>query len=121
MVVRAMISGEPVTVLSPVGAGEDEYGQPVREWLEAQVDDVLVCGPSTEDVGSGLRTDSGHPDGDAVSLTLHFPKTYTAPLRGCRVALRGKTFDVLGDPVALTAANVPGRWDRAVPVRLVEG
>lgn len=118
---RAMISGEPVTVLSPVSAGEDEYGQPVREWLEAPVDDVLVCGPSTEDIGSGLRTDSGRPDGDAVSLTLHFPKAFTAPLRGCRVALRGKTFDVLGDPIALTAANVPGRWDRAVPVRLVEG
>ena len=118
---RAMISGEPVTVLSPVGAGEDEYGQPVREWLEAQVDDVLVCGPSTEDIGSGLRTDSGRPDGDAVSLTLHFPKAFAASLRGCRVALRGKTFDVLGDPVALTDANVPGMWDRAVPVRLVEG
>ena len=99
---RAMISGEPVTVLSPVSAGEDEYGQ-------------LVCGPSTEDIGSG------RPDGDTVSLTLHFPKAFAAPLRGCRVALRGKTFDVLGDPVALTAANVPGRWDRAVPVRLVEG
>ena len=112
---RAMISGETVTVLSPVSAGEDEYGQPVREWLEAPVDDVLVCSPSTEDIGSG------RPDGDTVSLTLHFPKAFAAPLRGCRVALRGKTFDVLGDPVALTAANVPGRWDRAVPVRLVEG
>lgn len=112
---RGLLRGEPVTVLSPVSAGEDEYGQPVREWLEAQVDDVLVCGPSTEDIGSG------RPDGDTVSLTLHFPKAFAAPLRGCRVALRGKTFDVLGDPVALTAANVPGRWDRAVPVRLVEG
>lgn len=115
------IRGEGVTVLTPSRCGEDEYGQAVKSWASQEVADVLVCGPSTRDLGDGLRTDAGRPDGDRVDLELHFPKAYAASLRGCRVVLRGRTFEVLGDPVALTGANVPGRWDRAVPVRLVEG
>ena len=107
------IRGERVTVSTPSVAGEDAYGQLVKEWADAQVADVLVCEPSTSDLG--------RPEGDSVSLTLHFPKTYTASPRGCRVTLRGRTYEVLGDPVALTGANVPGAWDRAAPVRLVEG
>lgn len=115
------IRGERVTVSTPSVAGEDAYGQPVKEWADEEVADVLVCEPSTSDLGSGLQSDLGRPEGDSVSLTLHFPKTYTASLRGCRVTLRGRTYEVLGDPVALTGANVPGAWDRAAPVRLVEG
>ncbi len=118
---RGAIQGEPVTVYAPVQAGEDEYGQPVKVWAAQEVADVLVCEPQTQDVGQGLQSDSGRPEGDEVSLTLHFPKSFAASLRGCRVALRGRAFEVMGDPVALTAANVPGKWNRAVPVRLVEG
>lgn len=116
-----MLRGEAVTVLTPTQAGEDEYGQAVKSWASQEVADVLVCEPSTTDLGAGLQTDARRPEGDSVSLTLHFPKAYAASLRGCRVGLRGRTFEVLGDPVALTEGNVPGRWNRAVPVRLVEG
>ena len=116
-----MLRGEAVTVLTPTQGGEDEYGQAVKSWASQEVADVLVCGPATTDLGAGLQTDVGRPEGDSVSLTLHFPKAYAASLRGCRIVLRGRTFEVLGDPVALTDGNVPGRWNRAVPVRLVEG
>lgn len=108
-----VILGETVTVLTPSQDGEDEYGQAVKTWASEDVHNVLVCDPSTSDLG--------RPEGDSVSLTLHFPKAYAASLRGCRVTLRGRTYEVLGDPVALTEANTPGRWNRAAPVRLVEG
>lgn len=109
-----VILGETVTVSTPAQAGEDAYGQAVKEWADEDVRNVLVCQPTSDDVAS-------RPEGDEVTLTLHFPKTYTASLRGCTVTLRGERYTVLGDPVALTEANTPGRWNRAVPVRRVEG
>lgn len=109
-----VILGETVTVLTPSQSAEDAYGQAVKKWTDEVVRNVLVCEPTTADLAE-------RPEGDSVSLTLHFPKTYTASLRGCRVTLRGRTYEVLGDPVALTEANTPGKWNRAAAVKFVEG
>ena len=112
-----MIQGERVTLFAQVKGAEDSYGVPSVEWrAQSVVENVLVAPSGTADLEPGM-----HADGDSVTLTLHFPKTYTGSLRSCRVAVRGVMYDVVGDPQPYIDQNVPGAWNRPVTVRLVEG
>ena len=112
-----MIRGEKVTVYKPVEGAADAYGVPRTDWqFKGTVENILVAPGNTADLEPGM-----HPDGDSVTLTLHFPKTYTGSLRSCRVAVRGVMYAVVGDPQPYTDENVPGSWNRPVTVRLVEG
>ena len=107
--------GETVAVLRPSDGRPDAFGAPTRAWGREEVAGVLVDAPTTSDLGEG------RPDGDRAGLTLHFPSSYAASLRGCRVECRGATWEVEGDPQPYEAALVPGPWDRAARVRRVDG
>lgn len=112
-----MIQGERVTLFVPVKGSEDSYGVPSVEWrAQRAIENVLVAPAGTADLEPGM-----HPDGDAVTLTLHFPKTYTGSLQSARLAVRGVMYQVIGDPQPYTDQNIPGPWNRPVTVRLVEG
>lgn len=112
-----MIQGETVQISRPTIAYTDAYGEANMEWhLAENVENVLVAPGSTADLEPGM-----HPDGDTTLLALHFPKSFTEDLRGTRVFVRGKTWEVIGDPQPYTDQNVPGAWNRPVTVRLVEG
>lgn len=112
-----MIQGERVTLFAPVKGSEDSYGVPSVEWrAQRAIENVLVAPSGTADLEPGMRA-----DGDSVSLTLHFPKTFTGSLRSARLAVRGVMYAVIGDPQPYTDENVPGAWNRPVMVRLVEG
>lgn len=106
---------EPVTVVRPCRT-RDELGDIVDESSERDVvPGVLVAPGTTSDL------DASRPEGIAVALTLHFPKTYTPPLNGCYVEVRGETYAVVGDPQPYTAENTPGSWNRAVEVTRTDG
>lgn len=112
-----MIQGEKVTVYKPVEGEADAYGVPSIEWrFKGTVENVLVAPAGTSDLEPGMRS-----DGDSVTLTLHFPKAFTESLRGMRIVVREKTWQVIGDPQTYSDQNVPGEWNRPVTVRLVEG
>lgn len=112
-----MIQGERVDLFIPVQGSADSYGVPSIEWREhGVIENVLVAPSGTADLEPGM-----HPDGDAVTLTLHFPKAFTGSLRSARLAVRGVMYEVVGDPQPYTDANVPGAWNRPVQVRLIEG
>nr|DAK91787.1 MAG TPA: head closure knob [Caudoviricetes sp.] len=112
-----MIHGERVTVFAQVKGSEDSYGVPSVEYrAQRAIENVLVAPSGTADLEPGM-----HPDGDAVTLTLHFPKAFTGSLRSARLAVRGVMYEVVGDPQPYTDANVPGAWNRPVQVRLIEG
>lgn len=112
-----MIHGERVTLFVPVKGSEDSYGVPSIEYrAQRTIENVLVAPSGTADLEPGMR-----PDGDSVTLTLHFPKTYTGSLRSARVAVRGVMYEVVGDPQPYTDQNIPGPWNRPATVRLVEG
>lgn len=112
-----MIHGEAVSLFVPVKGSEDSYGVPSVEWQEQRViENVLVAPSGTTDLEPDMR-----PDGDSVTLTLHFPKTFTGSLRSARLAVRGAMYAVVGDPQPYTDENVPGSWNRPVTARLVEG
>lgn len=112
-----MIQGEVANLFIPVQGSADSYGVPSIEWREhGVIENVLVAPSGTADLEPGMR-----PDGDSVTLTLHFPKTYTGSLRSARLAVRGVMYEVVGDPQPYIDQNVPGAWNRQVTVRLVEG
>lgn len=111
--------GISVTVLRPSAPttdrlGNEVPGEPAREVVE----NVLVAPGATEDM------EASRPDGVTVALTLHFPKTYTASLRGCSVELAAPwagTYRVVGDPRPYMDGNTPAPWNRPVEVEVAHG
>jgi hypothetical protein len=113
----SVISGETVTVLAYAEVGRDDMNTPIYAWAPEQtVGNVLVGPSSTDDLDGSTR-----PEGVEVVLALHWPKTYTASLRGKRVEVRGTTYEVVGDPQPYTAANTPGAWNRPCYLKNTEG
>ena len=110
-----LIAGESVTVRTPT-VGYDEHMEEVVTWDEATVANVVVTPGATSDVLEGTR-----PNGTRVDFTLGFPKSFTAPLRGCRVLVRGIECAVVGDPQPHTPENVPGAWNYTAAVERVDG
>lgn len=110
-----LIAGETVTVRTPT-IGYDEHMEEVPSWSARPVENVVVTPGATSDV-----LDSTRPDGTRVAFTLGFPKAFAAPLRGCRVIVRGIECAVIGDPQPYTPESVPGAWNYTAEVARVDG
>ncbi len=110
------MKGEVVTVESRIRVGVDDLNSPVYEAHCSDVGNVLVVPGASSDVEGSIR-----PDGVKVSYTLHFPKTFSGSLRGCRVKVRGEWFSVIGDPKPYTIENCPTEWCMPVEVGVVNG
>lgn len=114
-----MISGTTVTVLRPTITGTDRFNAPVYGTPTSEtVDNVLIAPGATADL------DASRPEGVTVAYTLHFPKTYTASLEGCSVALPAPwagTYRVVGNPRPYMDANTPTPWHMPVEVEAAHG
>lgn len=111
------IEGIDVVVIRRVPTGEvDDMGEPVTRDAWEGVRDVLVSPSSTSDMDEPAR-----PHGDKTSVRLHFPKSYTASLAGCDIELDGVLYRVQGDPQGYIPDLTPGRWNRPVTAKKVEG
>lgn len=104
---------ETVTVERPFAAGHDAHGCAVTEYGSEQVRGVLAQPNGTSDL------DAERPDGVKASFVFHFPKSYEASLKGCRVLYRGRRWRVVGDPQKLPAA--PGPFDRSAAAEACDG
>ena len=111
-----MIHGQTIEVVRRDTTGKDAFNMPTYEETVETVTNVLVAPASTVDLDGVAR-----PDGDDINLALHFPKTYTASLRGTAVIVNGKRYEVIGDPQPYMDVNTPGAWNRPVAARLTEG
>lgn len=108
--------GETVTVLARTKTGVDAGNNPVWAPVRIPVDDVLVSPPSGSNAG-GTR-----PDGQTVSATLCFPRSYDGPaLRNLDIEVRGAIFHVVGDPMPVDGGMKPTAWNMAVDVTRSEG
>lgn len=118
-----LFTGETVTVLTPK-VTYDEHMEEVVSWEREAVDDVLVAPGSTSDV-----EDTDRPHGTRASFSLGFPKTFSKPLRGCRVVVRPvdgedealHTYSVIGDPQPNNMDNCPTSWWYTAEVEAVDG
>ncbi len=109
------IKPEQVVVIRPAEAGRDLMNAPVYEWADEEPVAVVVAPGATDDLGVS------RPEGVSVALTLHFPKSYTASLRGCRVRVREAVYSVVGDPQPYASENTPGLYNRPVEVEATHG
>ena len=114
-----MISGRTVSVQLRDRTARDDFGNDVEAYeTPIDVGNVLVQPGACEDL------DAARPEGVRVSLTLHFPKTWTGDLRGAKVTLDGRwagDYMVVGDPKPYDDANCPTPWDMPVEVEAVDG
>lgn len=111
----SLIRGEVVAVIRP-SAARDELGEPVPGEPAVEVVGNVVVSP-----GATADLEASRPDGASVAYTLGFPKTFSKPLRGCEVEVRGERLRVVGDPRPYTAANVPGPWNYTAEVTRADG
>lgn len=111
-----LISGCAVEVLRRKPDAVDAHGNEVPgEWVSEHVANVLPQPGATSDL------EASRPNGVTVSMTFHFPKTYTASLRDCLIRYGGREFSVIGDPQPYVEANCPGDWNRAVECGVCDG
>lgn len=97
-----MVGGD-VTVLRPRETGRDPMNCAVVEWVPERVGGCLWSFGTAD-------ASPGRPNGARNTVSVHFPKTYSKPLRGCRIEVAGHTFEVAGDPMPLMGANCPTPW-----------
>ena len=109
-----LFATETVTVIS-TDTELDDLGEPISSTPTETAVQVIVQPGLTESL------DETRPEGVSVEYTLHFPKTWTAPLRGCFCLVRGERFAVIGDPKPYTPANTPGGYNLTVEVTRTDG
>ena len=114
-----MIRGVSVTVSRPTaGENADRFGNAVYTYSDETVGNVLVSPGATSEL------DASRPEGVQVAYTLHFPKTYSKTLEGCRVSLPAPwagTYRVIGDPRPYIDADTPTQWHTPVEVVRAHG
>lgn len=114
-----MLRGITATVWHPI-TETDRFGNDVAErWTSETVENVLVEPASTTDM------EAARPDGAIVDMTLHFPKSYSGDLRGCKVTLPSPwdigEYRVIGNPRPLIDALTPTRWHMSAEVTWSDG
>lgn len=109
------MTGKTVTVHRPAVVGTDAFGADVVEWSAEPVRNVLVAPSATAALGAE------RPNGSETRVLLHFPRAYTASLRGCRVEAYGRLWEVVGDPLPLQGMAAAFPWDRPVEAVRVDG
>ena len=113
-----MIKGASVIVHFPVAGAVDRFGNAIETWTQATVDDVLISPGATADL------EASRPEGVTVAYSLHFPKTFTASLEGCKVELPAPysgVYRVIGAPGQYMDENTPTCWHMPVEVEFAHG
>ncbi|TNU89046.1 hypothetical protein FIC87_12665 [Eggerthella lenta] len=113
-----MIRGVPVTLYRRAEIGRDEMGEPIVEWIPETVEDALWT--QGEGDSEGL-SDGARPLGTDDTVTVHLPKAYKASVAGCEFEILGRRYRVEGDPVGYMPELTPGRYNRRVTARRVDG
>lgn len=106
-----MIRGERVVVEQKEKIGVDDFGADIFKTSEIPTENVVVIPGAT----SSEKAPS-HPNAVSVVYTLHFPATWAGSLRGLRILVRGKWYDVVGDPQPYKNTCMHLKWNMPVEV-----
>ena len=114
-----MITGTTIKVLRPGATTVDRFGNNVKPtYNEETVQNVLIAPGATIDL------DASRPEGVKVAFSLHFPKTYSKSLEGCKVKLPSPwsgIYRVIGNPGQYMDENTPTSWHMPVEVEDAHG
>lgn len=113
-----MLRGTTVTVMRPTATAVDRFGNNVYSYESEEVANVLVA------PGATTELEAARPEGADVAFTLHFPRTYTGRLDGCKIMLAAPyagEYRVIGDPTPYMDANTPTAWHLPVEIERAYG
>lgn len=109
------IKGITVTLIVKTKNGKDDFGHPIYENKEIQVDNVLVVPASTEDVTNQLNL-----TGKKASYTLGIPKGDQNEWKDREVRFFGRKWRTIGIPQEGIESMIPLSWNRKVMVEVYE-
>lgn len=109
---RRVMDGEPVTIYTRAATGIDAMGQPAYAWAPHSV--RALVSESTASVRSEAQ-----PEGIESRITMALPRTCDLDLRGARVAWRGRTYVVEGEPHHV--ASPLAAWDMVATAAMADG
>ena len=113
------MKGIKVTLKKKTQTSTDAFGQPVYSTTSADVEDVLVGEPSTDDITNTLAM-----YGKKIAYTLAIPKGDTNDWVDTDISLpdpfAGK-YHTIGIPTAGIDVNIPLRWNKKVHLERLEG
>jgi len=109
------IKGITVTLIGKTKNGRDDFGHPIYENTEIQVENVLVVPASTDDVTNQLNL-----TGRKAAYTLAIPKGDTHDWENKEVRFFGKRWQVFGLPLEGIESLIPLDWNKKVMVERYE-
>lgn len=107
----AMIKGITVTLILKVQSGTDAFNRPIYEYIEEDVENVLVAPASSDDILS-----SQDLTGKKAVYTLAIPKGDTHNWIDATVRFFGQEWHTFGYPLEGIEANIPLNWNKKVMV-----
>ena len=111
--------GITITLVVKTQTGTDSFGQPVYDYAETSVANVLVGEPSTDDIQNALTL-----YGKTVAYTLSIPKGDTNIWEDTEVILPepfGGRYRTIGIPTAGIDHLIPGPRNKKVRVERITG
>lgn len=105
------IKGITVTLIETKEKGRDDFGHPIFEEIETQVDNILISPTSTDDVTSQMNL-----TGRKAEYTLAIPKGDTHDWENKEVLFFGKRWKTFGLPLEGIEEMIPLSWNKKVMV-----
>nr|DAY31054.1 MAG TPA: Minor capsid protein [Caudoviricetes sp.] len=109
------IKGITVTLTGKTKTGRDDFGHPIYENKEIQVENVLVVPASTEDITNQLNL-----TGKKASYTLGIPKGDRNEWKDREVLFFGRKWRTIGIPLEGIESMMPLNWNKKVMVEAYE-
>ena len=107
----AMIKGITVVLISKVQKGTDAFNRPTYEYVEEEVENVLVAPTTADDIAT-----SQDLTGKKAVYTLAIPKGDSHNWEDVTVRFFGKEWRTFGYPLEGIEANIPLDWNKKVMV-----
>lgn len=106
-----MIKGTKVVLIQKEETGTDDFGAPIYEEKQIEVNDVLVGEPSSDDISNEMSL-----YGKKIAYTLAIPKGDTHNWVDTDVIIFGQKYKTYGYPIEGIEENIPLRWHKKVKV-----
>ncbi|MEG0906577.1 MAG: hypothetical protein RSA49_05205 [Anaerovoracaceae bacterium] len=110
-----IIKGVPVTLLSKIEVGKDEFDIPIYEEARIPVENVLISPVAYAEQVNELNL-TAHK----TTYNLAIPKGDVNIWENQRVEFWGKIWNVIGEPLEGIEENIPLSWNKKVTVESYE-
>ena len=107
----ATIKGIPIIIKTEVQVGVDGFNNPIYEYLDETVENVLVSPATSDDIISTQDL-----TGKKAVYTLAIPKGDSHDWQDCIVSFWGQDWRTFGYPIEGIEENIPLDWNKKVMV-----